>query len=152
MWKHGNFSFLNLQMRLTRTLTRRENSTKNYRACPHNERAKNISTEICRLRKEKLQCFSFSKRSLGIFEWEHEKISWTAPQNLIGLRLLTVRCAMLPERRLRECFTVVVCLYRERFRVSSCSAYIRHRNFSAHNPNFHDTLRRTTSENLWRGL
>ena len=51
---------------------RRDNSRKNYRGCPHNEGAKNISTEICRLRKEKLQCFPFFLKyvSLGIFERE----------------------------------------------------------------------------------
>ena len=54
---------------------RRENSRNNYRACPHNEGAKNISTEICRLSKKKLQCFHFFTRSLGIFEREHEKIT-----------------------------------------------------------------------------
>ena len=32
---------------------------KKYRACPHNESAKKISTELCKLRKEKLQFFTF---------------------------------------------------------------------------------------------
>ena len=47
--------------------TRRENSRKIYRACPHNEGAKNISTEISRLRKEKLQCFPIFKKKIKNF-------------------------------------------------------------------------------------
>ena len=52
--------------------TRKENSRKNYRPCPHNKGAKNISTEICRLRKKKLQCFPFLYAKFRNF-WERAR-------------------------------------------------------------------------------
>ena len=50
---------------------RTENSRKNYVVCCDNEGPKNISTEICRLRKETLQSF-FLKQFMNFLE--HEKI------------------------------------------------------------------------------
>ena len=60
--------------------TRRKNSRKNYRACPHNKGAKNISIDVCRLRKENYSAFLFLKEVYEFFrererEREHEKIS-----------------------------------------------------------------------------